>query len=46
MSLPEFLISIERVVEGSKAGRARVAMMRKNMAVMAGQRAGQVKRRA
>jgi hypothetical protein len=46
MNLPEFLISIERVVEGSKAGRARVAMMRKNMAVMAGQRAGQVKRRA
>jgi hypothetical protein len=46
MNLPEFLISIERVVEGSKAGRARVAMMRKNMAVMPGQRAGQVKRRA
>jgi hypothetical protein len=46
MNLPEFLISIERVVEGSKAGRARVAMMRKNLAVMADQRGGQVRRRA
>jgi hypothetical protein len=46
MNLPEFLISIERVVEGSKAGRARVAAMRKNMAVIAGERAGRMKRPA
>jgi hypothetical protein len=35
MNLPEFLISIERRVEGSEAGRRRVHMMRKNLSVMA-----------
>jgi hypothetical protein len=35
MNLPEFLISIERVVEGSDAGRRRLQTMRKNLAVMA-----------
>ena len=41
MNLPEVLISIERVVEGSKAGRARVAAMRKNLGAIADVRAGQ-----
>ncbi len=31
MNLPEFLISIEQVIEGSKAGRKRLATMRKNL---------------
>jgi hypothetical protein len=35
MNLPEFLISIERVVEGSDAGRRRLQTMRKNLSVMA-----------
>jgi hypothetical protein len=34
MNLPEWIISIERLVEGSDAGRARLATMRKNLAVM------------
>jgi hypothetical protein len=36
MNLPEWMISIERVVEGSKAGRARLAVMQKGLAGMAG----------
>jgi hypothetical protein len=44
MNLPEFLISIERLVEGSKAGRARLATMRKNLAAIAAVRAAEVKR--
>lgn len=44
MNLPEWMISIERVVEGSKAGRARLATMQKNLAAMAGARAGQAKK--
>ena len=35
MNLPEFLISIERLVEGSEAGRRRVQTMRRNLSVMA-----------
>jgi hypothetical protein len=35
MNLPEFLISIERVVEGSDAGRGRIQTMRKNLAAIA-----------
>jgi hypothetical protein len=35
MNLPEFLISIERVVEGSDAGRGRIQSMRKNLAAIA-----------
>jgi hypothetical protein len=35
MKLPEFLVSIERVVEGSDAGCQRLATMRNNLAVMA-----------
>ena len=35
LGLPEFLISIERVVEESKAGRERLSAMRKNLAAMA-----------
>ncbi|MFL6353230.1 MAG: hypothetical protein ACJ74Z_15480 [Bryobacteraceae bacterium] len=34
MNLPEFLISIERVVEGSEAGRRRIEMMRKSLSVV------------
>ena len=35
MNLPEFLISIERVVEGSVQGRARLETMRKNLRAIA-----------
>jgi hypothetical protein len=35
MNLPEFLISIERLVEGSEAGRRRLHVMRSNLAVIA-----------
>ncbi len=35
MRLPEFLISIERVIEESEAGRARIAAMQKNLAAIA-----------
>jgi hypothetical protein len=43
MNLPEFLISIEHVVEGSRAGRKRLAVMRKNLAAIAAVRAAQAK---
>ena len=43
LGLPEFLISIERVVEGSKSGRERLSTMRKNLAAMAAARAGRPK---
>ena len=35
MNLPEWMISIEHLVEGSEAGRARLATMRKNLAAIA-----------
>src|SRR5262249_21779431 len=35
MNLPEFLISIERLIEGSETGRRRLDVMRKNLSVMA-----------
>jgi hypothetical protein len=35
MNLPEWMASLERVVEGSEAGRGRLANMRKNLAAMA-----------
>ena len=35
MNLPEFLISIEQLIEGSKAGRRRLATMRKNLEAIA-----------
>jgi hypothetical protein len=35
MNLPEFLISIERLIEESEAGRRRLDVMRKNLSVMA-----------
>jgi hypothetical protein len=35
MNLPEFLCSIEQVVEGSPKGRKRIVVMRKNIAVIA-----------
>jgi hypothetical protein len=41
MNLPEWLISVERLIEGSKASRARLATMQKNLAAMAGARAAQ-----
>jgi hypothetical protein len=34
MNLPEFLISIERLIEGSETGRRRLDVMRKNLSVM------------
>ena len=45
MNLPEWMISIERLVEGSKAGRARLATMQKNLAAMAGVREAPAKKR-
>ncbi len=39
MNLPEFLISIERLIEESEAGRARIATMRKNLTAIADVRA-------
>jgi hypothetical protein len=35
MNLPEWMISIEHVIEGSKAGRARLQTMQKSLAAMA-----------
>jgi hypothetical protein len=35
MNLPEWMASLERVVDGSEAGRGRLANMRKNLAAMA-----------
>jgi hypothetical protein len=35
MNLPEFLISIERLIDGSEAGRRRLDVMRKNLSVIA-----------
>jgi hypothetical protein len=47
MNLPEWMISMERVIEGSKAGRARLATMKKSLAAMgAGMEAPAKKRRA
>lgn len=39
MNLPEFLISIELLIEGSEAGRKRLSTMRKNLAALADLRA-------
>ncbi len=39
MNMPEFLINIERLVDGSKAGRKRLSAMRKNLAAIADVRA-------
>jgi hypothetical protein len=44
MNLPEWLISVERLIEGSKAGRARIQAMQKSLAAMATVRAAQAKR--
>lgn len=35
MNLPEFLISIERLMEGSEVGRRRLETMRRNLSVLA-----------
>jgi hypothetical protein len=35
MNLPEWLISVERLIEGSKAGRKRLATMQRSLAAMA-----------
>jgi hypothetical protein len=39
MNLPEFMLNLERLVEGSEAGRKRISTMRKNLAAMASVRA-------
>ena len=44
MNLPEWLISVERLIDGSKAGRARLRTMQKNLAAMAAARAAQGKK--
>jgi hypothetical protein len=41
MNLPEWMISLERLIEGSKPGRKRLAVMRKNLDAMAKLRAPQ-----
>ncbi len=43
MNLPEFLISIEQLIEGSRKGRERLATMRKNLAAIADVRAAKDK---
>jgi hypothetical protein len=43
MNLPEWLISVQRVIESSKASRARLATMQKSLAAMAELRATQPK---
>lgn len=35
MKLPEFLVSIERIIDGSEAGRGRLEAMKKNLSLMA-----------
>ncbi len=35
MNLPEWMISLERLIEGSKAGRKRLVTMQKNLAAIA-----------
>jgi hypothetical protein len=44
MDLPEWLISVERLIDGSKASRARLATMQKSLAAMASMRAAQTKK--
>jgi hypothetical protein len=44
MRLPEWLISVERLIDGSKASRARLATMQKSLAAMASVRAAQAKK--
>jgi hypothetical protein len=44
MNLPEWLISVERLIEGSKEGRKRLATMQKNLAAIADVRASQTKK--
>lgn len=44
MNLPEWLISVERLIDGSKAGRARIATMQKSLAAMGAVRATHAKR--
>lgn len=39
MKLPEWMISIQRLIEGSTAGRKRLVTMQKNLAAMAEERA-------
>lgn len=38
MNLPEWLISVERLIDGSKEGRARLATMKKNLAAISAAR--------
>jgi hypothetical protein len=44
MRLPEWLISVERLIDGSKASRARLAAMQKSLAAMASLRGTQAKK--
>jgi hypothetical protein len=45
MNLPEWLISVERLIDGSKPGRARLATMQKNLAALADARAAKASQR-
>jgi hypothetical protein len=44
MNLPEWLISVERLIDGSKAGRARLRTMQHSLAAMADVRNAQTKK--
>jgi hypothetical protein len=44
MNLPEWLISVERLIDGSKAGRARLRIMQQSLAAMADMRNSQTKK--
>jgi hypothetical protein len=44
MNLPEWLISVERLIDGSKAGRARLRTMQKSLAAVADVRKSQMKK--
>ena len=44
MNLPEWLISVERLIDGSKAGRARLRTMQKSLAAMASVRTSRTKK--
>ena len=44
MNLPEWLISVERLIDGSKAGRARLGVMKASLAAVAAAQAKQGKK--
>lgn len=45
MNLPEWMSNLERLIEGSPEGRARIATMQKNLAAIADARSAQTERK-